>query len=184
MRRRSLLLSLVLITFVVAACGGGADDSADDQLSPTTFDGTTTVHSGPSTTFDSTTAVYSGPSITFDGTTAVYSGPSEVAAYPPLQTVRLVNDSDTSVDFGYSPIKPDEFEGVTEQDAIEWGLVTDDNPPWLGNPGHFAKHVLAGETIDVDAAFIAGSTYELWVWKPATGTGHFAAWIEDVAADD
>ena len=156
MRRRSILLGLVLVVTAVAACGGCADDSADDQL----------------------------PSITFDGTTAVYSGPSEVTAYPPGQTFRLVNDSDSSVDFLYAPVKPDESEGVTEQDAIDWGLSNVGPPPWVGNAGYFASRVAGGETIETDATLIAGNTYELVVWKPSTSTGHFAAWIDAVAADD
>jgi hypothetical protein len=161
MQRRTVLLGFVvgIVISVVAACGSDADDRADERV----------------------------PTITFDGTTAVYSGPSEVAAYPPVQTVRLVNDSDVSVDFTYAAIKPDEFEAITEQYAIDWGLNpenADKYPPWLGNVGHFAKHVLAGETLDVDAAFIAGETYELGVWKPSTQTGHFAAWIDAIEAHD
>ena len=157
MRCRIILPVLVIV--VVAACGDGADDGDDEQL----------------------------PSLTFDGTSALYEGPSEVAGYPPVQTFRLVNDSDTSVDFGYSPIKPDEFEGVTEQDAIAFGLDpsnADVNPPWLGNPGHFAKHVLPGETIEATAGFVAGRSYELWVWSSASQTAHFAAWVDAVATND
>ena len=159
MRRRFIFIGLVLVISIVAACSGGAVDSGDDQM----------------------------PSISFDGTAAYYSGPSEVAAYPPVQEFRLVNDSDVSVDFVYAPIKTDEFEGVTEQDAIDWGLNPDNSgkqPPWIGNPGYFRRHVLAGETLEVGAAFVAGQTYELTVLSPATQTGHFAAWVDAVAADD
>jgi hypothetical protein len=123
------------------------------------------------------------PTLTFDGTLAVYTGPSELEAYPEVQTFRLVNNSEARVDFAFAPIKPEEFEGVTEQDAIEWGLTETNAPPWVGNPGHFAMNVPGGESIEGEAYLLEGNTYELGVWKTPTQTFHFAAWIDAVASE-
>ncbi len=124
------------------------------------------------------------PTLTFDGTPAVYSGPSELEAYPEVQTLLLVNDSKTTVDFTSAPVKPEEFEGVTEQEAIEWGLTETKPPPWIGNPGHFAMHVQGGGTLEGEARFLEGKSYELGVWNIPNQTFHFAAWIDAVAADN
>jgi hypothetical protein len=124
------------------------------------------------------------PTLTFDGTTAAYSGPSELEAYPTLQTFRLVNNSDQIIDFVFAPVKPEEFEGITEQDAIEWELTESSPPPWIGNPGHFAKNVPSGEALEGEATFIADKTYQLAVWSVSAEKAYFAAWIDAVPADD
>lgn len=125
-------------------------------------------------------ATDTGATITYDGTTAVYSGPSELAAYPDLQPVRLVNNSDNTVDFAYIQVRPDVLAGVTEEEAIDWGASHPDDraPWWFGSVTHMAMLVDSGETIEVDAVFIPGRTYELGVWDRTQYRGHWVAWLE------
>jgi hypothetical protein len=117
-------------------------------------------------------------SITYDGVEAVYSGPSELEAYPNLQSFRLVNNSDNSVDFAYAPVKADALADITKEEASAWGLTHTDAPPWVGNGDHLAMLVGSGDIIEVDATFIAGRTYEFVVWDRAQTEAHWVAWIE------
>lgn len=116
--------------------------------------------------------------ISYDGTTAVYSGPSQLEAYPDLQTFQLVNDSDNSIDFAYGAVQADALEEITEEEARAWGLTHTDPPPWVGEGNHLAMYVTSGETLEADAAFIAGRTYEFVVWDRAQERAHWVAWIE------
>ena len=120
------------------------------------------------------------PTLTYDGTTAVYSGPSELEGYPAEPTFLLVNDSDKAVDFDYARVIPEAFEGVTEQDALDWGLTQDEPPPWVENGGHLALRVQGGESIEVDAVLLPGNTYELVVWDLWRSHAVFAGWIDVV----
>lgn len=116
--------------------------------------------------------------ISYDGTNAAYSGPSELEAYPDHQLFRLVNNSDNTVDFAFAPVKADALGEITEQEAIEWGLTQQDAPPWVENSDHIAMLVPSGETIEADATFISGRTYELVVWDRTQQVAHWVGWIE------
>jgi hypothetical protein len=117
--------------------------------------------------------------ISYDGTNAVYSGPSQLEAYPNNQTFRLVNNSDSTVDFAFAPVKADALGVITEQEAREWGLTQLDPPPWVGNGGHIAMLVPGGEIIEeADMTFTSGRTYEFVVWDRSQQVAHWVGWIE------
>jgi hypothetical protein len=46
------------------------------------------------------------------------------------------------------------------------------------NSDHIAMLVPSGETIEADATFISGRTYEFVVWDRTQQVAHWVGWIE------